>query len=677
LNKHLKMALFLNIFNISFLNAFTFDKFKTISWDWISIGLLFILFLIVFLSIIKDLKKKKAFINENLIEEKRKNKDSNNYLNDINLETLKSTKELDKTIETLSYSYNDKEIIKKLRKSQKEIFANVQEENIFLHIATNKDIGKQEIFKLKDIIKELKDLSLLENSKVNIDKDTPYNIVANKEIIQSIIFLISKLQLKEHELKEAIIDISINSENSRLTIKTPKNLQLNSNIEFVIENSIEPMYNQDDKKYYGVYLYLIDKLLDRVSSKLIIDKSDNRYGILVDMPIEINKDYIDINKNVTKQLKEKKNALIISKDANIANIVSVYLSKYNFEVDIDLSKELNKEIPNFLNYQLVLMDAQLYEPILSNYILSVKKYSDLKIVSLEENGKIYNYPSGLIDAKIDTSFVEEEINGTILKLFGKELIDIASEEQDIIEPIETKEDTKKESIKVLIADDDRTNLHILEYLLKQYGLEVCSASNGEEALEVLKENECDLIILDSIMPKMDGFETVKHIRANKKYNSTPVIIHTSFSLHNNSIENIFKLGFDSYLPKPFNKYELKALLERYVELDDNIVKIKAKEQEIEYGDHYKEDIQEFLAIYGDSDKLLERYIKENRNQQALDVIRELKKVSHKIGADNFIDSISEIEEKIIHNNEIDANLIYNLSNSLQELKSKISKKLSA
>lgn len=682
MKKVLKMAIVLNMFSLSFLNAFDFSKFSTNSWNWIIVAILFLLFLIIAISIIKDLKKKKNKINEDLIEEKRKNIDSANYLFDINLETLKSSKELDKAIENLNYSKNDKKIIKKLSKLQKDIFQNAQEESIFLHIATNKDFGKEEPFLLKDMIAQLERLGILKNATIIIKNDVPYSIVANKELIQSIIFLLTKLQLKENNLPEAVIEVSVDKNTKELKISIPDKLELNSFTQNVLQNNFEPIYNSKEKKYYGVYLYLINKLLARVGGILSINKEDNSYSVKAVMPIELNKDNIAINYNVNKKLKEPKSALIITKEPNLANIISRYLEEYNFNVDIELSETLNNEIPNFLNYQLVLMDAELYEPILSNYILSVKKYIDLKIVSLEENGKIYEYPLNLIDATINRAFVEKEINEVVHKLFSNELIDINStidnkeskepEDKVLITPPQKRD---KSTLKVLIADDDRINRHILEYMLKQYNLEVCSAKDGEEALEILEQNECNLIILDSIMPKMDGFETIKHIRANKKYNSTPVIIHTSFSLGNNTIENIFKLGFDSYLPKPFNKHELKALLERYVELDE--IKDDSNDIKIENNSDYKENVQEFLAIYGDSDKLIERYIKEQRAQQALDLIVDLKEVSYKIGAKKFIESLKRVEKELKATNNVDNNLIYALSNDLADLKNRIYKKISA
>ena len=337
MKKVLKMAIVLNMFSLSFLNAFDFSKFSTNSWNWIIVAILFLLFLIIAISIIKDLKKKKNKINEDLIEEKRKNIDSANYLFDINLETLKSSKELDKAIENLNYSKNDKKIIKKLSKLQKDIFQNAQEESIFLHIATNKDFGKEEPFLLKDMIAQLERLGILKNATIIIKNDVPYSIVANKELIQSIIFLLTKLQLKENNLPEAVIEVSVDKNTKELKISIPDKLELNSFTQNVLQNNFEPIYNSKEKKYYGVYLYLINKLLARVGGILSINKEDNSYSVKAVMPIELNKDNIAISYSVNKKLKEPKSALIITKEPNLANIISRYLEEYNFNVDIELS----------------------------------------------------------------------------------------------------------------------------------------------------------------------------------------------------------------------------------------------------------------------------------------------------------------------------------------------------
>jgi len=485
----------------------------------------------------------------------------------------------------------------------------------------------------------------------------------------------SVMECLEHNLKKAAVDIILNDKESSLNISIPTPLKLNKDIINILEDSFEPIYNKSDNKYYGVYLYLINKLANRLDGKLSLNINGKKsYNVSVDLPIELSKEVDSQDINVKKKLAIPKSALVISSNIEVANYVAAYLQKYNFNVDLEFSKTLNKDIPNFLDYDIVLMDAELYEPILSDYILSVKGYKDLKVLSLEESAKIYNYANGLIDGRIDIGLLGSELRSNILKIYDQELVDVNIDTPKI-ERKEAPKVSKKTISKVLIADDDRTNLHILEYLIKQYNVEVYTACNGLDALEVLEKSSFDLVILDSIMPKLDGFETIKQIRSNEKYNSTPVVIHTSFSLHKNSIENIFQLGFDSYLPKPFNKYDLKALLERYIPIDENIS--NAKEQSSKEQTSTKEDLQEFLAIYGNSDKLIERYIKEKRSEQAISILKDLKNISNKIGALNFINTINKIEEKINNSQEVDSNLIYSLSSNLKELKQNIAKRLNS
>ena len=671
------MALLTILSSVTTLSANNFYNFKSISWDWIAIGILVVLFLILLISIIRDFKRNKKQVVTILAQEKCKKNMQNSYLNDINQNSLENANSLKSSINSLINSECDHAIIEELSKHQKNIFANTQEESIFLHIANNKEIGSTEIFKLRDAVSELKDFGLLKNTNVSIDNSTMYPVVANKELIQSIVFLLTRLQIKEHNLKKADIDIILNDKKNTLNISIPNPLKLNKDISNMLENSFEPIYNKSDNKYYGVYLYLINKLTNRHNGNMSLTiNSKKTYNVAINLPIDLSKKIDSEDINVQKRLETPKSALVISSDIEVANYVAAYLQKYNFNVDLEFSKTLNKDIPNFLDYDIVLMDAELYEPILSDYILSIKGYRDLKVLSLEESTKIYNYANGLIDGRIDIGLLGSELRSNILKLFNKELVD-ASIDTPKIEKKATPKVSKKTNSKVLIADDDRTNLHILEYLIKQYNVEVYTACNGLDALEILENNSCDLIILDSIMPKLDGFETIKHIRNNEKYNSTPVVIHTSFSLHKNSIENIFQLGFDSYLPKPFNKYDLKALLERYIPLDDNFLSYNTNNSDSTNQTSTKEDLQEFLAIYGNSDKLIERYIKENRSEQAMSVLRDLKNISNKIGALNFIHTIDEIEEKINNAQEVDSNLIYSLSTNLKELKQNIAKRLNS
>jgi len=271
----LKMAILSFLLNISFLNAYNFQNFKTISWDWIAIILLILLFAILLISIIRDIRNNKKKINTILVQEKCKTVDQNRYLSDINDNTIKNNDKIGKSLKLLTQSSKDKEIIEKLKSNYENIFLNTQEESIFLSIATNKDIGSTTIFQLDELKNELKQYGLLKNSSIKIKNTTSYPIVSNKEILQSIIFMLTKLQLKEHNLKKANIEVSVLDTESIIEIKIPKELKLNKDLLNILENGINPKYYNTKNKYYGVYLYLINKLSNRLNGNLIVN-IDNR-----------------------------------------------------------------------------------------------------------------------------------------------------------------------------------------------------------------------------------------------------------------------------------------------------------------------------------------------------------------------------------------------------------------
>ena len=110
---------------------------------------------------------------------------------------------------------------------------------------------------------------------------------------------------------------------------------------------------------------------------------------------------------------------------------------------------------------------------------------------------------------------------------------------------------------ILVVDDEERILNFLRSKLKALGYEVLTARNGLEALEQAQAQEPDLIVLDLLMPRMDGFETLKELRS---FSAVPVIILSAKGADVDKIKGL-GLGADDYLPKPFNPDELVARIE--------------------------------------------------------------------------------------------------------------------
>lgn len=108
--------------------------------------------------------------------------------------------------------------------------------------------------------------------------------------------------------------------------------------------------------------------------------------------------------------------------------------------------------------------------------------------------------------------------------------------------------------KVLVVDDEKLIVKGIRFSLEQEGMEVDGAYDGEEALELAKRNEYDIILLDIMLPEMSGFEVCRHIR---EFSDVPIIMLTA---KNDDMDKILGLeyGADDYLTKPFNILELKA-----------------------------------------------------------------------------------------------------------------------
>ncbi|MBR6525935.1 MAG: response regulator transcription factor [Clostridia bacterium] len=108
--------------------------------------------------------------------------------------------------------------------------------------------------------------------------------------------------------------------------------------------------------------------------------------------------------------------------------------------------------------------------------------------------------------------------------------------------------------RILLVDDEPLILKGLRYTLEQEGYEIMTATDGEEALKVFLENQVDLILLDVMLPKMDGIQVCQRIRENS---NVPIIMLTAKGEDMDKILGL-EYGADDYMTKPFNILEVKA-----------------------------------------------------------------------------------------------------------------------
>jgi putative two-component system response regulator len=138
--------------------------------------------------------------------------------------------------------------------------------------------------------------------------------------------------------------------------------------------------------------------------------------------------------------------------------------------------------------------------------------------------------------------------------------------------------------KILVVDDEDRNLRLMELLLTSFGYDVITASNGEEALEKVHDISPDVILLDVMMPKIDGFEVAKRLKGEEGTKIIPVVMVTAL----NEVEDRVKAleaGADDFLNKPVDKTELRARVQ-------SLIKVKASN---DYMRNYQKELEAEVA----------------------------------------------------------------------------------
>ena len=121
--------------------------------------------------------------------------------------------------------------------------------------------------------------------------------------------------------------------------------------------------------------------------------------------------------------------------------------------------------------------------------------------------------------------------------------------------------------RILVVDDTPANIQALAAILKDKGYQISVATNGKQALEVLARVQPDLILLDVMMPEMDGFETCRQLKASEQWRQIPVIFLTAKTETADIVQG-FELGAVDYVAKPFNAHELLARVNTHLTMDE-------------------------------------------------------------------------------------------------------------
>ena len=151
------------------------------------------------------------------------------------------------------------------------------------------------------------------------------------------------------------------------------------------------------------------------------------------------------------------------------------------------------------------------------------------------------------------------------------------------------------SARILIVDDHEDNVELLRARLESWGFETISAKDGAEALSVIESSLPDLVLLDIMMPKIDGIEVARRVKNNPDLPFIPIIMQTALDSTENKVEGL-EAGADDYITKPIDFPELKARV-------NSMLRIKRLQEEVEERERELMEANERLRHMSQTDGL--------------------------------------------------------------------------
>lgn len=211
---------------------------------------------------------------------------------------------------------------------------------------------------------------------------------------------------------------------------------------------------------------------------------------------------------------------------------------------IDAVKESNHQLKiSFLEDASQLIKNNLIDCVIisSRYVIN----SDFLSKQIIKNNELSNKPLVYINDSIDECI--REINTILNK---KELIEIDLKPEVEIEKIELREDLLSGK-NVLVVDDDVRNIYSLTSILEHEQMNIYTAFSGDEAIDKIKKNKIDIVLMDIMMPGKNGYDTMKEIRAEEQFRELPIIAVTAKAMKGDK-ELCIDAGANDYLTKPIN-----------------------------------------------------------------------------------------------------------------------------
>lgn len=297
-------------------------------------------------------------------------------------------------------------------------------------------------------------------------------------------------------------------------------------------------------KAFDIGLTLATEYAELLGSKLTIESNlekGSRFAFTLNVPCKGKREYKDIKKPKVHLL------LLDPLKQNSLNIIAHYFSSFGFETErFNKVDEALSQKADFLYVAASMRNKSEIEKL-------ARKKRNLHVVLIESLGeRLERVYRSYFDAVLQEPYLPSSIYRQMIELStdkGGELFK---------ESVELRRD-----LRALVVEDNVINQKLMSIILKNKGISVDMASDGEKGVEMAKQAPYDMIFMDIDMPKKDGVTATAEIRKYSQYNAkTPVIAFTAKALEGDR-EALLAKGFDEYMSKPIQKEELEMILKYF------------------------------------------------------------------------------------------------------------------
>lgn len=223
-----------------------------------------------------------------------------------------------------------------------------------------------------------------------------------------------------------------------------------------------------------------------------------------------------------------------------------------------------------------------------------------------------------------------------------------------------------ETYSILVIDDEASNVNAFAIVLGHAGYTVFRATTGEDGLGILEREKIDLVLLDILMPGLDGFETLSRIRVHKKTKDLPVIFLTGFVRDSLSMERGFNLGVNEYLVKPIDTNELIVRVKSILRM--TVAEKKVMQLQSDFFSMLVHDLRGPLtAVRAFTQLMMEE--KNLSEQDKVEMLQTIEKASEQmLDLINDILDLSRLESKYVTLNKHPIDLLGMIDHTLMQMK---------